>query len=345
MEKFFGVVGNPPYQVQAAGEQRTFQKPIYDRFLDASFEVGDHVALVHPARFLFNAGSTPKAWNKKMLEDEHLSVLDYREDASSVFEGTEIKGGVAVTFRDADRTLGPIGAFVPHAELRSIMDKVVGVADFKSFSTIVVTRTAYRFTDAMHTDFPEAAKQLSRGHAYDVSTNIFKRLPQVFFEERPDDGEDYIQILGREGASRAYKYVRRRYIRPVVNLDTYKLFMPKANATGKFGEVLTKPILGKPATGATETFISIGTFSTQAEAENASKYIATKFARALLGILKVTQDISPEKWGYVPLQDFSETSDIGWSGSAAAIDKQLFAKYGLDDAEVRFIEGHVKNMD
>ena len=64
-----------------------------------------------------------------------------------------------------------------------------------------------------------------------------------------------------------------------------------------------------------------------------------------MGILKVTQDVSPEKWGYVPLQDFSETSDIDWSGSVAAIDKQLFAKYGLDDAEVRFIEGHVKVMD
>ena len=48
--------------------------------MDGAFRVAAKVELVHPARFLFNAGSTPKAWNEKMLKDEHFKVLHYEED-------------------------------------------------------------------------------------------------------------------------------------------------------------------------------------------------------------------------------------------------------------------------
>ena len=43
--------------------------PVYDRFMDEAYKVADVVVLITPARFLFNAGQTPKAWNQKMLED------------------------------------------------------------------------------------------------------------------------------------------------------------------------------------------------------------------------------------------------------------------------------------
>lgn len=74
------------------------------------------------------------------------------------------------------------------------------------------------------------------------------------------------------------------------------------------------------------------------------KYIKTRFARTLLGILKVTQHNPPSTWKYVPLQDFTSSSDIDWSQSVADIDRQLYAKYGLDEKEVAFIESHVKEM-
>ncbi|WP_288322904.1 hypothetical protein [uncultured Selenomonas sp.] len=74
------------------------------------------------------------------------------------------------------------------------------------------------------------------------------------------------------------------------------------------------------------------------------KYIKSKFARSLLGVLKTTQDLTPEKWKYVPLQDFTSASDIDWSVSVAEIDKQLYAKYGLTEEEALFIESHVKEM-
>lgn len=122
------------------------------------------------------------------------------------------------------------------------------------------------------------------------------------------------------------------------------MLLPKAIGSGVFGEVLSTEIIAEPGLGYTQTFIGIGGYDTRAEALNVSKYLKTKFARSMLGILKITQDCPAPKWKYVPLQDFSAKSDIDWSGSVAEIDRQLYAKYGLSDEEVDFIETHVKEM-
>lgn len=90
--------------------------------------------------------------------------------------------------------------------------------------------------------------------------------------------------------------------------------------------------------------LSMGCFDTYDEADHALKYLKGKFSRTLVSILKVTQDITPQKWKYVPLQDFTSASDIDWTTSISEIDQQLYKKYGLDDDEVAFIESHVKEM-
>lgn len=60
--------------------------------------------------------------------------------------------------------------------------------------------------------------------------------------------------------------------------------------------------------------------------------------------LEKSQDNTKEKWNYVPLQDFTNNSDIDWSKSVHEIDLQLYRKYGLDENEINFIETHVKEM-
>lgn len=312
--------------------------------MDESFKVGEGVLLVHPARFLFNAGTTPKAWNKKMLEDRHFKVLFYEEVSQKVFTNAEIKGGIAITYHDSNATFEPIGTFTKFMELNAILQKTRKIMGSKTMEPKVVTRTAYHFTDKMHEDHPEAIAQLSRGHAYDVSTNVFERVPQLFFDVEPKDGHVYIRMLGREDNHRVYKYIRKEYIRSIPSLSKYKLFMPSASGNGTFGEALTMPVLEPPYVGATETFISIGGFETEEEAKAALEYVRTKFCRALLGVLKVTQHLTPQKWKYVPLQDFTSASDIDWSQPTSDIDRQLYEKYGLDDDEVAFIESHVKEM-
>lgn len=339
------VIGNPPYQEEFTAEgNKTYAAPVYNEFMDAVDGVAEKVELIHPARFLFNAGSTPKAWNQKMLEDSHFKVLRYEEDATKIFSNTDIKGGIAITYRDAGKEFGAIQVFTKYEELNSVLHKVTKHSHFEGMDKIVVTRTAYRLTNKMHEDHPEAIAQLSKGHAYDMSTNIFERLPQIFFDKKPNDDISYIRILGREKNQRVYKYIREDYVNNPKPLFKFSIVLPKANNTGAFGETLAQPVLTAPGIGSTETFLSVGFFDTEGENNNCLKYISTKFARTLLGVLKITQDLTPDKWKYVPLQDFTVFSDIDWSKSIHEIDLQLYRKYGLDENEIEFIETHVKEM-
>ena len=342
--KFDVIIGNPPYQEESAGDQKTMQPPVYHYFIDEAYKLSDIVELIHPARFLFDAGATPHSWNVKMLNDTHLKTIWYKENGKDVFPNQDIKAGIVCTYRNTKEEYEPIEIFTKFTELNTIIHKVKNKKDFSSMASIVVSRTAYRFTNVMHGEHPEAESQLSKGHAYDVSTNIFERLPQIFHVTRPDDGKDYIGIYGRTDNDRTIMYVRRDYIKHVSNLDSYKLFLPKASGTGVFGEAITLPVIGDKAVGNTETFISIGNFENKAHAEHCKLYICSKFARALLNVLKTTQDITPQKWKYVPLQDFTSPSDIDWDKSIADIDEQLFNKYGLNEQERNFIRNKVKEM-
>lgn len=353
--KFDFCIGNPPYQEEFSSEgNKTYAAPVYNDFIDAANIVAQKVELIHPARFLFDAGSTPKAWNRKMLNDPHFKVIDYEEDATKVFPNTDIKGGVAITYRDASKDFGAIKVFLKMDELNGILQKVTSHPNFSGLDQIAVSRTVYRLTDLMHADHPEARYAedengdnigcLSKGHDYDMATNIFERLPQVFYEKKPDDGHEYIRILGREGNERTFKYIRKDYVNAPKPLFKYSIVLPKANNTGRFGEVLSQPVITKPGVGSTETFLSVGFFDTEEEDQNCLKYLSTKFARTMLGILKTTQDLTPDKFKYVPLQDFTPSSDIDWSAPIKAIDQQLYKKYGLTEEEIDFIETNVKEM-
>ncbi len=119
---FDAVLGNPPYQGQPTNSG--YAPPIYHRFYDAALNLSDRVALIMPARFLFNAGGTPKAWNDKMLQDPHLRVVLYESNSSNAFPDVFLEGGVSILYRDVATTPGPIGTFVPFPELSSILEKV-----------------------------------------------------------------------------------------------------------------------------------------------------------------------------------------------------------------------------
>lgn len=342
--KFDYIIGNPPYQDETKGENETYAPPVYHLFMDEAYKIANKVELIHPARFLFKAGSTPKDWNKKMLEDPHFKILYYEGISNKIFPNKDVKGGIVVSYHDNKKDFGAIGIFTPYAELNSILKKVRSSADFKSMETIAISRTAYRLTEKMHEDHPEAISQLSKGHRYDMSTNILELLPQIFFDRAPDDGHEYLKILGRLNNARVNKYIRKDYVDDVSDMDKFKLFIPEASGTGKFGETITKPVLAEPYEVSTETFMDIGGFDTNEEAQNALNYIIGKFARALLGVMKATQHITPKSFRYIPLQDFTSHSDIDWSKSIPEIDQQLYRKYGLDEKEISFIESHVKEM-
>ena len=142
--------------------------------------------------------------------------------------------------------------------------------------------------------------------------------------------ENYYRVLGRQGA-RVWKYVRRDYVRfssKTDNVEKWKVFISRSNGSGKYGEKLSKSEIAGPGDIHTDSFISSGNFETQQEAENLRKYLKTKFARALLGILKATQDLRPDCMALIPDQDFSSSSDINWTQPIPDIDRQLMQSTG-----------------
>ena len=340
MKKFYGVIGNPPYQEEVEGNGRA--TPIYPDFMDEAYKVGDRVELITPARFLFNAGQTKKAWNEKMLGDEHLKVLMYEPDGQRVFPGPEIKGGVAVTYRDESQTHEPIELFIAEDDLRSASAKV-SAASSETLSSIVTGAVPYRFSDKVRTDHPELIDDI--GKSFDLRTNSLDKLNgNLFFNERQDEAHDWAAIFGLLKGRRTSLWIDLTYLETPFNFDRYKVLVPKAIGSGEFGERFPDLIIAPPGMGHTQSFVSLGAFDNESEAKALERYLQTKLCRAMLGILKVTQDVNPRVFGRVPLQDFTSSSDIDWSQSVADIDRQLYAKYGLSDDEIAFIESHVKEM-
>lgn len=336
--KFDYIVGNPPYQTEL---KNTSDKPVYNLFMDSAYSIADCVMLITPARFLFNAGKTPKDWNKKMLNDEHLKVVKYIANGKSVFPNTDIKGGVAITLHSMKQAFKPIKVFIVFDELRSIFDKVQDRNE-TPISTVMYGTSSYRFTDAMHADYPQVEGMLSAGHKYDLASNTTSNLLDIVFTKSKDDGK--VGIWGRLDNERQLFYIKKEYVTGPDNFDKYKVIIPGANGCGALGETISTPMIGTPMIGYTQTFISIGCFDTENEAKACLKYVKTKFARVLLGILKITQSNKSNVWRFVPLQDFTSSSDIDWSLPVPQIDEQLYAKYGLSDDEIDFIESHVKAM-
>lgn len=344
--KFDVIIGNPPYQEERTGDNKQFAPPIYNYFLDEAHKLGDIVEMIHPARFLFNAGSTPKDWNEKMLSDNHIKILHYENDSSKIFSGTSIAGGLAVSFRDNSQVFSPIRTFTIFPELNSILQKVIKESEYRSLVEIIDIQTRFNLNTLLN-EYPKYKEATGNGKDNRLEKNIFEKV-SLFTNEASNS--DDIKILGIYNRSREWRYINQRFIDTSQScLYKYKVVVSVSNGgAGNLGEqpvrIIGEPLIEKPGEGYTRTFISIGAFNTQIEAENCSKYLLSRFARLMVGILKTTQMINRDVWKYVPLQDFTSNSDIDWSKSIDEIDEQLFDKYGLDDKEREFIRTKVKEM-
>ncbi|MDR2833361.1 MAG: Eco57I restriction-modification methylase domain-containing protein [Streptococcaceae bacterium] len=339
--KFDVVIGNPPYQLEVEG--RGDQPSAYHLFMDESFKISEKTLLITPARFLFNAGNTPRVWNNKMLEDIHFKVLFFEQDSSKIFQNTDIKGGVAITYRDSTKDFGAIEVFIHHKTLKGVLEKVTKEIT-ESLSDIFVTNTAYEYSKLLYKENPYLRERVSGGSVRYMASSVFDKFGEILYDDKPD--ESYVSVIGRQDSKRVTKWIKRNYIEVPHNFEKWKVFVAASNGSGDLGEVLSTPFVGNPELGSTETFISLGGFALENEAENLLKYLKTKFARALLGTLKITQsNKSKEVWKNIPLQNFTQSSDIDWSKSIPEIDQQLYKKYNLNEEEINFIETKVKEMN
>ena len=120
-------------------------------------------------------------------------------------------------------------------------------------------------------------------------------------------------------------------------VDKDKVFIPEAGSgSDSFPHpILGKPFVGKKNTACTETYLVIGPFENSQAAQNVVTYISTRFFRFLVMLKKPSQHATSKVYSFVPIQDFSKP----WT------DEELYAKYGLTDEEIAFIESMIKPME
>ena len=343
--KFDFVIGNPPYQEMSKNNKMT--RSIYPDFVRSSQAIGQIVSLVMPARWMSGENGSYRETQHfidEMLKGDHLQSFHLYPNSSDLFPNVDIKGGVcffvwnrAYSCDRVNYAITENGAYkkvltsfriaenviIRFPELISILEKT------KAISTIYLNTWVSSWNPF--------------GFISDLFTKNKEGVSRISEEKQQDD--DYL-VHGLLKNKRVIRYIPNSALKKNIHIaHSYKVFLPRANGSGVFGEVFSTPMIGTPMMICTDTFLQIGVFDNCTEAENLLKYVKTKYFRTMVGIKKTAVFNYKECFTFVPLQDFTAASDIDWSRSVAEIDRQLYAKYGLSAEEVAFIEEKIKPME
>ena len=336
--KFNAIVGNPPYQVLDGGGTGSSAQAIYNKFVDIARSFNpQYISMIMPSRWM-TGGKGLNKFRESMLNDKHIRVLHDYMDAHDCFPTVAIEGGICYFMWDRDSP-GKCH-FVSHTH-----DTTVKTERYLSENSSDVL-----IRDAGALSILSKVKSEDKSFSTLVSPrNLFKINTQ---ELETDHTPMCYQVLGRFDGARGLKSLKSYKTtddRAQNFLGKWKVFVSKADgAAGQLGNPIPARIIGKAELGApmtlcTETFLAIGPFATEHEAKIVIKYAATKFFRFLVGARKL-KNMTQDTYSFVPLQDFTPSSDIDWNKSVPEIDRQLYAKYKLTEKEVAFIEKMIKEM-
>lgn len=320
--KFDVIIGNPPYQISTGGSKAQ-AIPLYHRFIEQAKKLNPkYISMIIPSRW-FSGGFGLDTFRRTMITDKRIRELcDYIEAADCFGNGVEIKGGVCYFLWNRDQE---------------------GVCHIKTFENNKVSE-AYRYLKEDGVDsfirrnegvaiyhkikeFGEVAVSdiVSSQKPFGLGTTFHGRN-----EKRPGD------IVVFENGGRGYVSLSEIPKNQEL-VKKYKVYVSAGyNGGDSFPhQIIGKPILGAAGTCCTETYIAIGAFESGDEAENLASYIQTKFFRFMVLLLKNTQHALKKVYSLVPMQDYSKP----WT------DEELYAKYGLTEEEIAFIESMIKPME
>lgn len=321
--KFDVIIGNPPYQLSDGGAQAS-ATPIYHLFVDKAKQLNPRfLSMIIPSRW-FSGGRGLDSFRNEMINDSHIKELHDFLNASDCFgNGVEIKGGVCYFLRDISYS-GDC-QIVTHDSTGIISSakrplKLSGNNVFvRRNEAISIISKVSSFKEKVFSDL------VSPQRPYGLRTYV---------QGKPNPFPGCIKLFQRGGIG----YIDKKEIeRGVEEINTYRIYVSRAyNAGDDYPhQIIGKPLLGEPGSCCTETYVSIGPFSNESEAKNALNYITTKFFRFMVSTLKVSQMASSIVYTLVPQQDFSKP----WT------DEELYAKYGLTQEEIDFIESMIKPME
>lgn len=345
MIKFEAIVGNPPYQevISSNKSNKSLSKQLFPFFIKMTIMLNStYVALITPSRW-FTGDAQDGSFIKLrdfIKSNNHIKTIKNYPIASNVFPDVFIAGGVNYYLYDKNYS-GRVDFSV--CTDNKIVTQIRNLFE-EGLDIIVSSSENYAMIQKLRDSKFVSLTTITKGRdAFGITGKNANNISSVSAFENAYE---------LRCAHEEIRYVSKDKITKNIDIaDKWKIFISKGNGgAGTLGDgkpvaILGKPYIGKAQSVCTDSLIPIGAFDTKKEAINLQKYIKTKFLRYMVGILKVSQNVSQNVYQFVPLQDFTDDSDIDWSKSVAEIDQQLYKKYNLDDSEIAFIESMIKPME
>lgn len=327
--KFDAVVGNPPYQENDGGSGSS-ATPVYNKFIQLSDRVSNqYVSLITPSKW-FAGGKGLDQFRDYMLNNDSIKVMVDYDNAKELFPNTSIAGGVNYFIIDKD------------------YHGTVQFTNIHDGRTTTSTRKMNEFDTFVR--YNEAVSIIHKiGNVGSVSDFVYPRNPFGFSSKDRGGADGDITLISSAGAGK----VKLSEVKSGSELvDKYKLCISKvtsehANEPDKNGQyrIISSNFVVPPQSVVTDSYLVIYSDSDENKVQSYWNYMKTKFYRNQLLQSVTSINLSKDKFQFIPLQDFSEASDIDWTKSISEIDQQLYTKYGLDEGEIAFIEEKVKEID
>lgn len=334
--KFDVVIGNPPYQLSDGGNGASAM-PIYHKFVQQGKKLKPrYLAMIIPARW-YVGGRGLDSFRSEMLHDDRIRELHDFQNASDCFPGVEIRGGVCYFLWDRDHR-GLCRVFSHEGESVSMDERPLleeGMETFirssKQISILEKVRSRHEKT---------LAEKLNAGRYFGFHTRAVWDGDNGTLQTA-DGSSSYPVKKNQTGAFTTKVYIAhgecwiepKNVTRNVDDVKKCKVLIPRAGNPGS--TILGKPKLSEPGTCSSNTYNVIVLGTSVSEAENLIAYLKTRFVRYLVATRTSTQDMAPKAFEFVPVQEWSHI----WT------DEELFAKYGLDEAEMADICNSIPEME
>ena len=345
--KFDVIIGNPPYQLEDKGNnttsnvKRTSAIPVYPHYVEEAKKIAQmYISMIMPSRWM-TGGKGLDSFRENNIKDKRFLVIHDFENDKEVFPNNDVGGGVMYFIWDRTHC----GQVKYYKHNKNSIDFVERYLDT---GQKIVIRDYYSALIVSKIDSSNSFSSIvSARKPFGLGADITRKSPESFSDEPMK--EFNIKFYAWSGTP-IVKYTTQGVLKNLALMKSFKVFISKtADPPMRFGrenkEILRKPFLGYPNEACSETYLTIGCCSEIREVKSIEKYIKTKFLRFLVLQKKKTQNVSREVFELVPLQDFTENSDIDWSKSIPEIDAQLYQKYGLNKEEIDFIESVIKPME
>ena len=356
--KFDVIIGNPPYQDNQSSQNcttnRAFSSAIYPQFIDLAMSLTSrYVSLITPSRWMTKTGQgIDEEWVDKMIDGNHFITIHDFYDALRCFPNVEIKGGVNYFLLspqyNGDCKLVIHGSNSTQTLEEPLNSSGAGIIIRDPFASNVYSKVkAVEIRLQHNSNFSE---YVGPQHFFDKNGLLTTRWRGYSLVR--DDIYSVKYYLNKQVEPNGFAWIKETDIPKNADVrHLHKVYISKAfNGGDAFPhQIIGRPFYGEPNSVCSQTYLVIGynqekAVLSQIECENIIKYIQTCFFRFLVFIKKKTQDNPSSVFSFVPMQNFTADSDIDWSKSIHEIDTQLYAKYGLTDDEISFIESMIKTM-